>query len=218
MKSFASTLIFLFPLTVFSQSVLIDTISLTVGPRMFLPDAKEESRLKGDVKVDFFQLLLGRIGGGVEFYHPSRSHGMYLSANFYTHIVYEIIENFSPIGGGGGPDTILSVNDYWSTWNVGFDYRLYQMSNKQRNRLLFLAPYIRFQQTKYRNSEGKSGSSEALALGLNIGRRKYFNSGNSFEWYLGGGYFIPISGDNAYINVDGFRWSLRHGLIVSFGY
>lgn len=213
---------------VHAQEILTEPTKRAVSFPRFLQQENDRS-LQGDVKIDFFQLPLGRIGGGVEYYHPSRPQGMYLSANLYSHILYESFNDDSwiPAIAGDGPiDTTSTTSDdseglNWTTWNVSFDYRFYKRSSKTTDRLLFVAPYIRFQQSlvTYSNSMNKqiTNSTEAVALGVSIGRRKYFGKGRSFEWYLGGGFFVPISGSdvNAYL---GQNWSLRHGLLFSFGH
>ena len=51
----------------------------------------DDNSLIGDIKVDLFQILLGRFGGGVELYGRNSMRGLYLSANYYSHFFTNIL-------------------------------------------------------------------------------------------------------------------------------
>ena len=187
----------------------------------------DDNSLIGDIKVDLFQIiLLGRFGGGVELYGRNSMRGLYLSANYYSHFFTNnfnpLGSNFNPLGSNGGPTlesftdssgTVICYNDdvsssnLFRSWNVAIEYLIYKISIKETGRLVFWAPYLRFQQTlmdysksryiwsdsntnspdfeafadenSYRN-EGVE-SSEAVAFGVTFGRKKFINRRLSLE-------------------------------------
>lgn len=215
-------------------------------------------KLTGDIKMDFFQLLLGRIGGSIELYANSGRQGTILSLNYYPHLLYNSFNNLvsNQSGSTAGVeytfhDSILYTDesDYsdqeYRSWNIGFEYRFYRASEREKGRLLFLAPYVRFQQTRltYQNTrtvtyEGGGSISaafeefaesnsysyevlsttEAVALGLTVGRRKLLNANVSFEWYFGVGYYFLVFGNEDLLNIESIPMSFRNGLVFSFGY
>ena len=187
----------------------------------------DDNSLIGDIKVDLFQIiLLGRFGGGVELYGRNSMRGLYLSANYYSHFFTNnfnpLGSNFNPLGSNGGPTlesftdssgTVICYNDdvsssnLFRSWNVAIEYRIYKKSIKEKGRLVFWAPYLRFQQTlmdystsRYiwsdsntnspefeafadENSYSNEGveSSEAVAFGVTFGRKKFINRRLSLE-------------------------------------
>ena len=230
--------------------------SKTIAHPVFLNfEEGDDNSLIGDIKVDLFQILLGRFGGGVELYGRNSMRGLYLSANYYSHFFTNILNargsNEAP-SMGSFPDSSGSMIPYYDnvtssnlfrSWNVAIEYRIYKKSIKERGRLVFWAPYLRFQQTlmdysssRYiwpdgntnspefeafadENSYSNEGveSSEALAFGVTFGRKKFINRRLSFEWYFGGGFYVPISGKQEYLNTENIPVSLRSGLIYSIG-
>ena len=209
----------------------------------------------GDIKVDLFQILLGRFGGGVELYGRNSMRGLYLSGNYYSHFFINIL---NASGTNVKPETHFFTDSNGSTipyydhvtssrlfrsWNVAIEYRIYKKSIKEKGRLIFWAPYVRFQQTLTdyssdrtiwsdsgmdspefeayddENSYSNDGveSSKAIAFGVTFGRRKFINRWLSFEWYFGGGFYVPISGKRKYLNTANIPVSLRSGLIYSIG-
>ena len=135
--------------------------SKTIAHPVFLNfEEGDDNSLIGDIKVDLFQILLGRFGGGVELYGRNSMRGFYLSANYYSHFFTNIL---NARGRYGGPTTMESFTDssgsvifynddvsssnLFRSWNVAIEYRIYKKSNKERGRLVFWAPYLRFQQT-----------------------------------------------------------------------
>ena len=137
----------------------------------------------------------------------------------------------------------VSSSNLFRSWNVAIEYRIYKKSIKEKGRLVFWAPYLRFQQTLMdystsrhiwsdgntnspefeafadENSYNNEGveSSEAIAFGVTFGRKKFINRRLSFEWYFGGGFYVPISGKQEYLNTKNLPVSLRSGLIYSIG-
>ena len=112
----------------------------------------DDNSLIGDIKVDLFQILLGRFGGGVELYGRNSMRGLYLSANYYSHF---FTNNFNPLGSNGGPSlesftdssgTVIFYNDdvsssnLFRSWNVAIEYRIYKKSIKEKGRLVFWLP------------------------------------------------------------------------------
>ena len=112
----------------------------------------DDNSLIGDIKVDLFQILLGRFGGGVELYGQNSMRGLYLSANYYSHFFTNILnargsneaptmESFPDSSGSMIPyyDNVTSSNLFRS-WNVAIEYRIYKKASKKKADWFFGLP------------------------------------------------------------------------------